>query len=123
MLQIIITIKLKQSTQTKLMMTENIVKSIWAEDMGQFLYHLDPNTRKITRRLEKLQLKIINKQRSIVFNKTCLNNNLLPKYTLFDIYLSIYIYIYIYWPIDIIARGFVNGSRDWVIPKTQKRGT
>ena len=32
----------------------------WVEDMGQFLYHLDPNTRKITRRLEKLQLKIIN---------------------------------------------------------------
>ena len=54
----------------------------------QFLYHLDTDTRKITRRLEKLPLKILknNKQRSIVFNKTCLNNNFLPKYTLFNIY-------------------------------------
>ena len=48
----------------------------WTEDMGQFLYHLDPITRKITMRLEKIKLK------------TCLNNNLLFKY--------IYIYIYIY---------------------------
>ena len=62
------------------MTTKNMVKSAWAEDRGQFLYHLDPETRKVTRRLEKLQLKIINKQYSIVFNKTCLNNNLI--YTL-----------------------------------------
>ena len=32
--------------------------SAWAEDMGQFLYHLDPNTKKITRSLEKIKLKI-----------------------------------------------------------------
>ena len=62
------------------MMNKSMVKSAWAEDMGQFLYHLDPNTRKITRSLEKIKLKIINKQSSIIFNKTCLNNNLLPKY-------------------------------------------
>ena len=30
-----------------------MVESIWAEDIGQFFYHLDPETRKI-RRLEKL---------------------------------------------------------------------
>ena len=30
-----------------------------------------------------------NKQCSIVFNKTCLNNNLVPKYTLFKIYIYI----------------------------------
>ena len=41
-----------------LTMTKSMVESAWAEDMGQFLYHLDPNTGKI--RLEKLQLKIIN---------------------------------------------------------------
>ena len=29
------------------------------------------------------------KQCSIVFNKTCLNNNLLPKYTFFNIYKKI----------------------------------
>ena len=91
-----------------------MVESNWAEDMGQFLFHLDPHTRKITRSLEKMKLKTINKQCSIVFNKTCLNNNMLPKYTLFKTYVDIdtdidrcthththththtYIYIYIY---------------------------
>ena len=29
---------------------------IWAEDMGQFHYHMDPDTRKIARRVEKSQL-------------------------------------------------------------------
>ena len=33
---------------------ESMVESCWAEDMEQSLYNLDPNTRKITRRLEKL---------------------------------------------------------------------
>ena len=41
--------------------TKLSTESAWAEDMGQFLYYLDPNTRKITRRREKLQLKMINK--------------------------------------------------------------
>ena len=57
------------------MMTKSIIKTSWEEDMGQFLYHLDP--RKITRSLEKLKLKIINKLCFIVFNKTCLNDILL----------------------------------------------
>ena len=42
------------------MMTKSMVESTWAEDMGQFLYHLDPDTRKITRSLDKMELKIIN---------------------------------------------------------------
>ena len=42
------------------MMAKSKVENAWAKDMGQFLYQLDPNTRKITRRLEKLQLQIIN---------------------------------------------------------------
>ena len=52
-------------------------------------------------RLEKITIRN-NKQCFIVFNKTCLNNNLLPKYTLFTThththtYIYIYIYIYIY---------------------------
>ena len=32
------------------------------KDMGQFLYHQDPDNRKIIKRLEKLKSKIINKQ-------------------------------------------------------------
>ena len=36
-----------------MMTTKSMVESALAEDMGQFLYHLDPNCRKITRSLEK----------------------------------------------------------------------
>ena len=32
----------------------------WAEDIGQFFNHLDPDTRKITRDLKNMKLKIIN---------------------------------------------------------------
>ena len=42
------------------MMTKNIVESARAEDMGQFPFNLDPGTRKITRSLDKMKLKIIN---------------------------------------------------------------
>ena len=42
------------------MMTKSMVESTWAEDMGQFFYHLDSDTRKITSNLEKIKLKIIN---------------------------------------------------------------
>ena len=55
-----------------------MVESTWAEDMGQFLCYLDPDTRC----LEK-------KQCPIVFNGTCLNINLLPKCILFKCWLSL----------------------------------
>ena len=42
------------------MTTKSINENAWAEDMGRFLYHVDPDTRKITRSLEKIELKIIN---------------------------------------------------------------
>ena len=41
------------SNSQPLMSTKSMVESAQAEDMGQFLYHLDPNTRKITKRHEK----------------------------------------------------------------------
>ena len=48
--------------------------------MEQFLYRLDPDSRKIARSLEKIKLKIIKKQCPIVLKKLA----------------RIYIYIYIY---------------------------
>ena len=41
------------------MKTKSMVESDWADDMGQFLYHIDPDTRKITRSLEKIKLEIM----------------------------------------------------------------
>ena len=35
-----------------------MVESAWAEDMGHFLYHLDPDARKITRSLEYIYIYI-----------------------------------------------------------------
>ena len=37
-------------------MTKSMVESAWAEDMGQFLYDVDPDTRKIMR-LENIKIK------------------------------------------------------------------
>ena len=63
------------------MTTKRMVESAWAEDRGQFLYCLDPDTRKITRVLEK----IINRVPSSLTKLA-----------------RIYIYIYIY------TRGSLN---------------
>ena len=38
----------------------------------------------------------MNKQCSIVFNKTCLNDNLLPRYTLFKIYMCVCVCVCVY---------------------------
>ena len=93
------------------MTTKSIIKSAWAEDMVQFLYHLYPDTRKI-------KLKII--KCSIVFNKTCL-----------CVCVYIYIYIYIwshrYWSLSKLFCSIwqwldIQGSiPGWIIPKTQKK--
>ena len=58
-------------------------------NFGEFL-HLHPeNIKKRIRKIENLENKLANARVAIVFNKTCLNENLLPTFT------NIYIYIYI----------------------------
>ena len=42
-------------------------ESAWA-NIGFFLYQLDPNVRRLVRRLERLHLKILKKKESTVFN-------------------------------------------------------
>ena len=62
-LQIFKTVKsqtVNEKTTIPLLTIKSMVESPWTEDMGQFLYHLDPDTRKITRRLERIKFKIIN---------------------------------------------------------------
>ena len=58
---------------------------IYIQSISQHLKNEEPGKSKIKN----------NKQCFNVLNKTCLNNNLLPKYTRFNIYIYIYIYIYI----------------------------
>ena len=51
------------------------------------LLHLHPEyIKKQLRKIENLELKLANARVAIVFNKTCLNENLLPTFT------NIYIY-------------------------------
>ena len=51
--------------------------------LGELLFRLPYDTRKLFRKLESVEKKIINNNWSSVFNKTCLNNNLMPKYVNF----------------------------------------
>ena len=73
--------------------------------MRHFLHYLDPDIRKIIKRLERLLLKIWKRKHFVVFNKTCFDNDLLPKYTMHT-YIYIYIYIYIYLKVNQWIREF-----------------
>ena len=67
-----------------------MVERAWAENMGQFLYHLDPDTNKITKLEEKLRLEIINSAPSSLIKLALITTCCL------NIHSSIYIYIYIH---------------------------
>ena len=75
-------------------MTTKMVKSAWASII-YILHQLEPDIR----RLECLYLKILQKKQFAIFNETCLDNDLLPKYTIYThthtqcIYVCIYILI------------------------------
>ena len=60
-------------------------------NLGVLLSNLSPETRSKVRYLEKLDRKIVNSSYAVKFNLTCINENLLPKYS--DIYIYICIYI------------------------------
>ena len=78
--------------------TSEMLESAWA-NIRFFRYQIDPELRRLVRRLERLHLMILKKKQSVVFNQICLDNNLLPKYTIslsLSLSLAIYIYIYIY---------------------------
>ena len=59
---------------------------------GQYINQFPPNTIKVIREYERIQKKICRQKMSIMFNKICINEEMLPKYIYFKI---IYIYIYI----------------------------
>ena len=92
MLQIIKTVKTQQSTQNYT--TPDNDQKHGQKHLGRIPLPSRSRHEKNNKKSWKNKIKTMNKQCSIVFNKTCLNNNLLPKYTLFYIYIYIYIYIY-----------------------------
>jgi hypothetical protein len=60
---------------------------------GNLLFDLQAPARNFVRLIEKNNKKIVNKKYALVFNQTCINEELLPNYT--NIYIYIYIYIYL----------------------------
>ena len=63
------------------------------DNFGKFIYQFQPETKTLIRKLERILNKLYKRNLSLLFNETCLNEWLLPNYT---IYIYIYIYIYVY---------------------------
>ena len=54
--------------------------------IGDLIAELNGNAKHIVRSLEKIQKKLINAKNSVIFNQTCLEQRLLPKYSNMYIY-------------------------------------
>ena len=54
---------------------------LFSMNFGDFLYIQQDNIEKQVGNIENLEKKLANTRVSIVFNKTCLNENLLPTFT------------------------------------------
>ena len=65
-------------------------------NIGAILHQLPESDRKVIRKKEKLLKKVIKTKYAIVFNQTCLKEDILPAYTHTHTHTHIYIYIYIY---------------------------
>ena len=61
-------------------------------NIGNIIFTLPAWQKTLVRKTEKENKKIANTESSLVYNTTCLKENLLPTYT--NIYIYIYIYIY-----------------------------
>ena len=65
-----------------------MVESAWINNTGQFLHQLDPEiSGEKQHNLRNYNRKTIDKMCSIMFNKTCLSNNLQPNKTIYKNYI------------------------------------
>ena len=60
------------------------------ENFGSFLFKFGINIRKTIRLIESTDKKLINAELALLFNETCKNENILPRYT--DMYIIPCIY-------------------------------
>ena len=51
------------------------------ENYGSFLFQFEINTRKTIRLIESTDKKLTNAELALLFNETCKNENILPRYT------------------------------------------
>jgi hypothetical protein len=59
-------------------------------NFGEIIYSLPPFTRRIARKIESIWKKLINAEAVVVFNKICLEEDILTKYT--DMYMEVTYY-------------------------------
>ena len=59
------------------------------DNFSKFIYHLQPKTKALVWKLERILIKLYRQNMSLSFNQTCLNEGLLPNYT----HICIYIYM------------------------------
>ena len=62
-------------------------------NFGELIYLQPENLKKLIRKIENLEKKLANARVAILFNKTCLNENILPKFT--NIYKRVLISLHI----------------------------
>ena len=50
-------------------------------NFAELIFNIPMNERKIIRKIEKIEKKIIDNKYALVFNQTCIKENILPIYT------------------------------------------
>ena len=61
------------------------------DNFGKFIHQFQPETKTFIRKLDKILIKLYRQNVSLLLNQKCLNERLLPNYTLY-----IYIYVCVY---------------------------
>ena len=80
------------------------------KNFANFLFLFNQETRRLIRKIENIEKKLINCQLAVLFNQTCLNEDILPTYT------NIYTYIPI--PANIFFDQLEickNSTRKWYL--------
>ena len=57
------------------------------DNFGKFIHQFQPETKKLIRKLERILIKLYRQNVSLLFNQTCLNEQLQPHYTYTHIYI------------------------------------
>ena len=59
----------------------NNIDTFCLYNFGEFIHQFQPETKTLTRKLERILLKSFRQNVSLLFNQTCLNERMLPNYT------------------------------------------
>ena len=71
---------------------------------GQYINQFPPKTIKVIREFERIQKKICSHKMCIMFNKICINEEMLPKYTYTHTHTHTHIYLYTWIFLIIMSR-------------------